>query len=345
MRKAPFAPSPPVNPPLKIWLLLGCSLALFGRPAQAEFTLLGPVETLDNGTVTLQVALHVGRIVSYHRHGEADWLVVHDEPPRPGWNWNPWGGDRMWPTSQAINYQIYHNNGFDPVIDGQPWDLISKTPVALEMRSGISPQLGLRVTHRIELIGKTAGVLHTYRVERLSESNFPVQIWTVTGVRADGFMLMESDPRIKHDDYKPYKTWLGQGYTATPAASLLPHTRILRILPPEQDALKLGAYGRWVALVSGGSAFFQSVDYLPAQLYMDACNLESFIDPATGTYELETISPTWFLRKGETRKWTVRWRLLTLPPAAKEPAAAAAFLQAQADAKGAPLPPRGGPSR
>lgn len=316
-------------PRLKILQLLGGFLLASCTQVYAELTQLGPVETLDNGAVTLQVALRVGRIVSFHRPGEADWLVVHDEVPHPGWNWNPWGGDRMWPTSQALNYQIYRNNGFDPTIDGKPWELITKTATTLEMRSGISPELGLQVTHRIALIGKTSEVLHTYRVERVGESNFPVHVWTVTGVRIGDYMLMESDPRVKHDGYKPYRSWQGQDFTAPPDATLLLDTRILQVLPPKKDSMKLGAYGRWIALVSGGSAFWQSVRYLPDQVYLDACNLEAFMNANTATHELETLSPTWFLAKGESREWTVHWRLLDFPADAKSPPAKAAFLEAQ----------------
>jgi hypothetical protein len=314
---------------MKSLLLLACFFLTPWTPARAEFAQLGPVETLDNGAVSLDVALRVGRIVSFNRPGEANWLVVHDEVPNPGWNWNPWGGDRMWPTSQTLNYQIYRNNGFDPIIDGKPWELISKTATTLEMRSGISPELGLQVTHRIELVGKTAEVVHTYRVKRRSKSKFPVHVWTVTGIRASDYMLMESDARVKHEGYKPYRTWSGTDFTAPPAAALLPGTRTVQVFPPKDSSMKIGTYGRWMASVNGGSAFWQSVSYLPDELYLDACNLEAFMNTKTGTYELETLSPTWFLAKGESREWTVRWRLLDFPAETKTTPAKAAFLQAQ----------------
>lgn len=316
---------------MKIFRTVACLLLAFHGIVHAEFAQLGPVETLDNGVVTLDVALRVGRIVSYHRHGEPDWLVVHDEVPHPGWNWNPWGGDRMWPTSQELNYQIYHNNGFDPVIDGKPWTLVSKTATSLEMRSGISPQLGLQVTHRIELVGKTTGVRHTYRLERLAGSNFPVHVWTVTGVRAGDFTLMESDPRVSHDGYKPYRRWAERDFMVPPAATILPDTRILRVLPPKDGSIKLGTYGRWIALVSGRSAFWQGIDYLPDQLYLDACNLETFADTKTGTHELEALSPSWFMPKGESRQWTVHWRLLDFPDKVQTAGDMAAFLSPQTD--------------
>ena len=298
----------------------------------SDFAHLGPVETLDNGAVTLQIALGVGRIVSFHRHDEPDWLVVHDEDPNPTWNWNPWGGDRIWPTAQNLNLQIYKNAGFDPVIDGKPWELVSKTGTSLEMRSGISPQLGLQVTHRIELVGRTADVLHTYRVERLAESNFPVHVWAVTGVREGDLILMDSDPRGVHADNKPYKAWPGACPASPPQASLLPGTHILSFTWTKGAALKLGTYGRWIACVSGAAAFFQSVAYDPELPYLEGSNLQSFVNTGTGTYEIETLSPTWFLRKGEARQWSVRWRLLDFPPEAKTAATKADFLKAQMEA-------------
>lgn len=314
------------------WLKFVLLGAILCGCVRAEFVQLGSVETLNNGAVSLDVALRVGRITSYQRSGEPNWLVIFDEVPKPGWNWNPWGGDRMWPTSQTLNYQIYRNNGFDPIIDGKPWELISKTATTLEMRSGISPELGLQVTHRIELVGKTTEVLHTYRVERVAESKFPIHVWTVTGVRAGDYMLMESDARVKHDGYKPYRTWSGADFTTPPNASLFPGTRILQVLPPKNDSMKVGTYGRWIALVSGRSAFWQSIPYFANELYLDACSLEAFMDAKTGTYELEALSPTWFLTKGETREWTVRWRLFDFPAEAKNPPAKAEFLHAQLEA-------------
>lgn len=310
------------------WLLfLGLALSLCVL-AKADFVHLGPVETLDNGAVVLSVAPRVGRVVAYHRPGEADWLAAFDLPPLTQWHWNPWGGDRVWLTSQPMNRHIYGNPGFDPVIDGQPWEVLSKTATSIELRSGVSLELGLRVTRRIELVGKTTEVLHAFRVERVAESPFPVHVWAVTGVRAGDYMLMESDPRSPHEDGKPYRTWTGVDFTAPPRADLLPDTRVLQVLPPpRKDSMKAGTYGRWVALVAGGSAFWQGTAYLHGQFYQDACSLQTYISNKYKIQELETLSPTWFLAKGETREWTVRWRLLDFPAEATTPPAKAAFLE------------------
>ena len=142
-------------------------------------------------------------------------------------------------------------------------------------------------------------------------------------------MLMESDPRVGHDGYKPYRCWPAQDFPTPAVASLLPGTRILKVLPPKDGSMKLGTYGHWIAQVSGRSAFWQGVDYLPEQLYLDACNLEGFADTETGTYELETLSPSWFLTKGESRQWTVRWRLLDFPDQVQTAGDMATFLSRQ----------------
>lgn len=313
---------------LRPLLLLGLALWLC-LLAKADFVHLGPVETIDNGAVILSVAPRVGRVVAYHRSGEPDWLDVRDQPPLPQWHWNPWGGDRMWPTSQPLNPQIYGNKGFDPVIDGQPWEVLAKTATRIELRSGVSPELGLRVTRRIELVGKTTEVLHTFRLERVAENPFPVHVWAVTGVRKGDYMLMESDPRTPHEDGKPCRTWTGADFTVAPRAELLPGTRILRVLsPPENASMKAGTYGRWIAQIAGDSAFWQTTAYLHGHFYQDACNLQAFVSTKLKIHEIETLSPAWFLKKGETREWTVRWGLLDFPAAAKSPGERAAVLSA-----------------
>lgn len=311
-------------------LLLGLALWLCVL-AKADFVHLGPVETLDNGVVVLSVAPRVGRVVAYHRPGEPDWLDAQDQPAIPQWHWNPWGGDRVWPTSQPLNPQIYGNKGFDPVIDGQPWEVLAKTSTRIELRSGVSPELGLRITRRIELVGNTTQVLHTFVLERVADSPFPVHVWAVTGVRKGDYMLMESDPRTPHEDGKPYRTWSGADFTVAPRAELLPDTRILHVLsPPEDTAMKAGTYGRWIAQIAGDSAFWQAIDYQHGQFYQDACNLQAFGSTKLKIHEIETLSPTWFLAKGETREWTVRWGLLDFPAETKSPSDRAALLSATA---------------
>ena len=287
---------------------------------------LGPVEVLDNGVVRLDVALEIGRIVSFKKQDEADWIVAFDQESIPSWHWHPWGGDRVWPTAQHLNLQIYGNDGFDPVIDGQPWELISKTATSLEMRSGFSPELGLRIRHKIELIPNSAEVLHSYVVERLAESVYPVHLWAVTGVRAGDYILMESlAPEKTHKYGRAYKLWPG-AYPEKPDVSRLADSNILKFSWLKDAEQKIGSYGHWIAMVHGRQAFYQKILYQPNGLYLEHSNLQAYLNTKRATYELETISPTWNLPKGESREWTVHWKLVDLPAQAQSAEAVARFL-------------------
>ncbi|SDU05504.1 hypothetical protein SAMN05444156_1697 [Verrucomicrobium sp. GAS474] len=313
---------------LRLAVLL--SLSLCPLRAEGKFEVLGPVETLDNGVVTLQVTPKTGRIVSYHRKGEGNWLAISDTPPKPNWHWNPWGGDRLIPAPQFLSPQIYGTTGADDIIDGEPWTVVSKSPIRIEMQSGVSPQLGLRVTRRIELLPGSTEAVHTFRFERVRESPFPVHAWTITTVRAGDYVVMESLPML-HPGWKAFRTWPDLSPVAvTAGVALLGKSRFLKV-PWPGELLKLGTFGHWIALASGPSAFRQAIDYDAALPYLDATNLQTFLDPKAPTYELETQSPSWFLRTGEAREWKVRWTLLDFPADAKDEAAKAAFLNATAD--------------
>ena len=303
--------------------------SLLCSSAKESYQHLGPVETLDNGVITLEVALDIGRIVSLKQHDAPDWIVAFDQETIPSWHWHPWGGDRVWPTAQHLNLQIYGNDGFDPVIDGQPWELISRTATSLEMRSGLSPQLGLRVTHNIELVPERAEVRHSYLVERVAESVYPVHVWSVTGVREGDYILMESvDPAKTHKYGRPYKRWPGT-FPEKPAVSMLPDSNILKFAWSQDSQQKIGSYGHWIAMVSGRQAFLQCIQYQPDQLYLEHSNLQAYANPERATYEIETISPTWSLQKGESRQWTVHWKLVDFPEGVQRVDAIARYLNGQ----------------
>ena len=314
---------------LKI-LFLACVLCLRGTLCSggSAYQHLGKVETLENGVVSLDVALEIGRIVSFKRHGEPDWVVAFDQETIPSWHWHPWGGDRVWPTAQHLNYQIYGNNGFDPVIDGQPWELVSKTKTSLIMRSGLSPQLGIQITHRIELPAKSAQVLHTYRVDRLESNPYPVHVWTITGVSEGDYILMESDASTPHPNHKPYRRW-AELHSQPPTASLIPDSRILKFTWANDKTQKLGTYGNWIAMVRGREAFCQVIEFDPDALYLELSNLQAYMNRDRSTYEIEALSPTWTLRKGESEEWIVRWELVSLPESIQSDGAVAGFLSEQ----------------
>jgi hypothetical protein len=283
--------------------------------SQSSYEYIGPVETLDNGIVSLDVSLKTGRIVSFRKQGQKDWLAVCDEPPIPSWHWNPWGGDRIWPTAQFMFNDIYGNSGADPVIDGAPWTLVSKTATAIDYVSGTSPQLGLQIHRRVELLPGRAEALQVCTVKRVGESKIPVHLWTITSVHYGDCILMESDPADRYPGQMPFKWW-PEFSSVQPRA--LPLDGVNAIFVPSPDKpLKIGTYGRWIAQVRGSQAFLQTIVYNPREHYLEESSLQAYLNPVTHTYEIETLSPAWSLEKGDVRQWQVHWKLVDFSPEAK----------------------------
>ncbi len=66
-------------------------------------------------------------------------------------------------------------------------------------------------------------------------------------------------------------------------------------------------------MLKKSSAFLQTIAYDPAAFYPDESSLQFYSEAGRGLHELETLSPSWFLRAGESREWTIRWTLLDFP--------------------------------
>ncbi|AHF90462.1 hypothetical protein OPIT5_09885 [Opitutaceae bacterium TAV5] len=323
------------SPAIACFTLLLAS-AVAGEPLRRA----GPVLTLDNGCITLEVAPDAGRVTRFARHGEPDRIAFDDRAVPSGTDWKPWGGDRIWPMFLQLSPQIYGAHNFDPAFDDQPWAVMEHNPAAtlasparLTLRSRDSRHLALRIIRTITLEAGRAEVLHTVRFECLADSPYPVHVWAVTAVRAGDYVLMEHDRRVRPAaEGESFKWWPALS-PVRPAAFPLPGAAAPRALhvpwPAAASAaapLKVGTWGRWIALVSGGSAFVQTVRYDPAALYLDESNLQTWLEPGRAIYEIETLGPTWFLRAGESREWTVRWRLVDFPPSLHTPAERAGWL-------------------
>ena len=292
---------------LAVLCLLTSALQALATP---QFTHLGPVEMIENGVVRLEVAPKIGRVVSFRRIGNPEWLQVEDKAPNPGWHWNPWAGDRIWPTPQFLCPQIYGNSGFDPVIDGEPWEVVAKTASSIELRSGVSPRLGIRILRRIELPPGESTAIHSLRIESIGRRKFPVHIWAVTGLRNPEKFFIETDSRIPHFSAKAFRVWL-EMTPKTPKVEFWNREQALGI--DADTTKKIGTYGRWVAAVRDRELFLQTISFDPKDLYLEASNLQIFTDRTHNTYEMETLSPTWMPGRGGSFKWNIRWDLIELP--------------------------------
>lgn len=293
--------------------VLAVALAISALTAEENFHHLGSVEVIENGVVRLAVAPKIGRVVSFRRISGPEWLAVDDAAAKPSWHWNPWGGDRVWPTAQMLCPQIYGNTGFDSVIDGQPWEVVAKGVNYLEMRSGASRQLGLRIRRRIELPPGKAAAVHTFHGESTGPRRYPVHIWTVTGISAPEKIFLETDRRVPHPGSKAFRWW-PEHSPAFPIVQELDSGGVLQVTMT--DDKKIGTFGRWIAALREGETFLQTILYDPSALYLEASNLQAYTENARGIYEIETLSPTWLPGEAEPFSWIVRWELIILPEGA-----------------------------
>lgn len=292
-----------------IRLLLGLLLAGVLHAAAPKH--LGPILTLDNGVVTVDIATTLGRITGFHRPGEDDWIQIFDEPAYPEIDYKPWGGDRVWPLLVQYAPQVYGVPNFDHAIETGPWTLTDSGPRFVELRSPDSASLGLRIIRRVELSPGQAEVINQIRIERFADNPFPVQAWVVTTIPRGDAAYLERDATVRQNDGTAFKRW-PHAFTEEPRATLLADGRALRV-EFSRDKIKAGAYGRWIAVTRGRSAFLQTIAYHRRAFYPDESSLQFYSEIARGYHELETLSPSLHLRAGEYRDWTVRWTLTDFP--------------------------------
>lgn len=272
---------------------------------------LGPVTTLDNGIITVEIATDLGRIIGFHRHHESDWLHISDKPAAPGTDYKPWGGDRVWPLLVQFAPQAYGAPNFDLAIETGPWTVTAFGPLFVELRSPDSGPLGLHIIRRVELPPDRAEVLHHIRLERFAGSPFPVQVWAVTSIPVGDAVFMDRQSTVRQNEKIAFKRWLSL-WPEQPRARLLADDRVLRV-EFARTCIKAGTYGRWIAVTRGGSAFLQTTAYDPSAFYPDESNLQFYSEVARDSHEIETLSPSWFLRAGEHREWSIRWTLVDFP--------------------------------
>ena len=292
---------------IRLILVLIFTGALHAAPPQH----LGPILTLDNGVAAVEVATTLGRITGFHRPGETDWIQIFDEPASPEIDYKPWGGDRIWPLLIQFAPQAYGGPNFDLAIETGPWTVTNSGPHFVELRSPDSGPLALRIIRRIELSTGRAEVIHRTRLERFADNPFPVQVWSVTSIPACDAVFMERRDQVRQNDGTAFKRW-PHAFTEEPSVRLLARDRVLRVAFA-REKIKAGTYGAWIAVTRKNSAFLQTAAYESSAFYPDESSLQFYSETARAYHELETLSPSWHLRAGEHRDWTVRWTLLDFP--------------------------------
>lgn len=296
----PVAPSPPV----------------VGRTPYQAFP---NTYTLTNGRVVVVVAPAVGRIVGYHRVGEPNRLWLHEIPSpenelRAGREWVNYGGDKVWVAPQSVWLDILGADWPpDTTTDGDSWTVLRADPRELTMSSGISVAHGVRVTRTLTLPDRTTTVRIHHRLERVLADSSPVQVWTVSQVHWPDFVLLD-----RAEDRPLGTRILRQGKRELPSFQEIPSLGIVRMRLPQEESVKIGVFGRWIAAVGGSTIFAQYAALDPQAEYDDLANCVVYADPQAKYVELELLSPTVNLPLGEALEFTVTWKLLDRPLAAND---------------------------
>lgn len=284
---------------------------------------------IDNGHVRLAVSPSMGRIVRFGRASAASevdrgnllWVNTragYDSPfvSARGQRYHNPGGDKLWPTVQALWERAYGNKEWPPdgVIDGQPWRVVHLSARRVTMESPVSPHLGVQVRRVIELPPDAAEVRITNTINRVKANPFPVHAWTITQVPAPQAALLGVAAE-RAEGSPPWIPMMGKPEEFERFVELLEGERAVVLRPASGSGQKLGTFGRWVAGVYEDYVFLQSTDYDPAAAYPDGSSVQVYSQP--GDYiELELLSRFVHLRPGEALENRVVWRLLDKPATA-----------------------------
>ncbi len=295
-----------------------------GEDGRLEF---GDAITLENGSITLKVSPMVGRIVWLSAKdsenllwiagkGElAKGLTAASQPKslrtRPAYA--NYGGDKIWPTVQALWPSAYGGSGGwppDGIVDGEPWTVVGQ-PSAREViiRSAVQPQLGILIERRITVAAEGPSVRIQTALHKVQAGLFPVHVWSVSQVRKPEFVLTHTVAEHERPPSEQDRAWVPFGAKAKAEKQIEALSPQVHAFSPHgfKGGLKIGTLGEWLAGVDEEHVFVHRIAFEPESSYADGSNIQVYAD---GNYvELETLSPTLSLKVGESVVSEVAWHV------------------------------------
>lgn len=225
-------------------------------------------------------------------------------------------GDTFWPSPQAL---------FDwpppPVLDAEPYEILSQCAHALAMRSALDVEYGLQVDKRFALFDDALTI--GYSVTNIWTRPHTVAPWQVTRAPREG-LLAWAEGEVFHDADRMRKQredpgcWYlhaqspvaFEGYAVGGAHASIPVQSVTR-----KSKFFTDARG-WLAHIHHGVIFLRVFpDLSLAQMAPRQAELELFFDTERDYIELENQGPYQTLAPGQSLTYDVEWRFAEVDPA------------------------------
>ncbi len=290
-------------------LLIGCATPIVKQPDD----LSGDIQ-LTNGHVIVDVSPIRARIMGYQLVGKSNilWQGIvwypHDVKIAD-LRWNNYGGSRVWVLPQGITQRMVLNRHDPPDIfaDGLPWNLLHQDDYSVVMQSDVSPQTGLQLKRKIVLSQDDSTVTIHDKMTRVLDIDCPVHLWRITQTIPAKYMLMD----LKDNPSWKYQVMLGHdAFSKRDTLREMDHGHALKVDWIDSICTKVGSYGDWLASVYDDQVFIQYGKYDSDSFYIDGANSEIYVDPQAHMLEVESLSPTKMLNKGQSLESKTYWKLL-----------------------------------
>lgn len=264
---------------------------------------------LENRQLQVSILPSLGRIAGF-RYGGLDNVVRFDgalaaaslTPPEPG-NWRNFGGDWIFPVSQAHWPSRFGNRWPPPVfIDGLPWkghawisdDGAQHALLSLE----VGEPLHVRLQRAIRVAPDTATVTIRQRMERTAPSDLPMTLWNISQVPGAQRVLLPVDEDSTFAD----------GYSVLdfgpPATHLLSRATggvlILDVKNGTEHKLGSDSPRGWIAAQRDQVLMIERAETRhPGGEFPDGgCRVEVYANSGLGYTEIETLSEERVLEPG-----------------------------------------------
>lgn len=320
-------------PPLAALALL---IALPGRltadPGSVPMNPLAPIALhghtnvflLQNRQIEAVLFPDLGRVARLGFRGEEN-LLRFDEnlaetPIGAGpAGWRNYGGDWLWPVSQAHWAEHFGANWPPPAyMDGAPWTargwINDDQSQCVLMELQIDEPLHIRVQRKFMLEPDSSTITVRQRIERTAESPIPVSLWNISQIRKAERIAMAIETN---------STFVG-GYRVldfTPPPPELMYTNDPGMLVAdvrEAPELKIGSDSPrgWIAAQRAGMLVIEKALGDPdARQFPDGgCRTELYSNSGLGYSEIETLGEEVSLLPGESVENVLSIALLRIDP-------------------------------